>query len=539
MSSNMFIKDTAWMSELIKKYNSGIANAFVVTGNIGDYANDQIKIEDYIAYYLKDIRKMDEVAYFDIINGTKYLVKNNDSSDNEPLATLCEKLQRNDFKRAYIISYPAILMPSDNRYLQDSDKRNIINLHKALSSVEFMTSNNMVIFLCESIKDLNPMFISSNTRTSIINITLPSDIERHKFIKNLLTQANNDGNDIETTLTEQDITKLTAGLSLVNIEDIILQAIDEGKLNRKSILNRKKELIQKEYSEIIELYDTEGFGLSSFAGQEDIKSYFKDVIIDAIKNNTTSIVPKGVLLMGPPGTGKTYFSRCLAGDAGINFVEFKMSKILDKWVGEAEKNLERAFSVFRALAPVGVFIDEMDQALSRGDNDSNSVNKNLFGMFLSELSKPENRGKIVWLGATNYPNKIDEALKRSGRFDKKIPFFAPSDVEREAVFKIHLKKTKMHISSDVDITKLSEKTEGYTQAEIENIVVKTLELALRRKERSISMKTLEDALDYMLPAQNSRIKEMEDIALLECNDLEFLPQKYRERQNELFKNKKD
>ena len=115
----------------------------------------------------------------------------------------------------------------------------------------------------------------------------------------------------------------------------------------------------------------------------------------------------------------------------MNCVEFKMSKILDKYVGEAEKNLEKAFSVFRALAPVIVFIDEADQALQRGDNDTNSVNRNLFGMFLAEMSKPENRGKIIWIAATNYPNKIDEALKRAGRFDKKIPFFAPADKAEE------------------------------------------------------------------------------------------------------------
>ena len=210
-----------------------------------------------------------------------------------------------------------------------------------------------------------------------------------------------------------------------------------------------------------------------------------------------------------------------------------MSKILDKWVGEAEKNLEKAFSVFRALAPVGVFIDEVDQALSRGDNDSNSVSKNLFGMFLSELSKAENRGRIVWLGATNYPNRLDDAFKRSGRFDKKIPFFAPEEAERSEVFKIHINKTKTKVSDDVDTKVLAEKTEGYTQAEIENIVVKALELTQRRKLEAINQETLLQALDYMLTAQSKNIKEMEDIALKECNDLELLPDKYIERLKKL------
>jgi SpoVK/Ycf46/Vps4 family AAA+-type ATPase len=212
-----------------------------------------------------------------------------------------------------------------------------------------------------------------------------------------------------------------------------------------------------------------------------------------------------------------------------------MSKILDKYVGEAEKNLEKAFAVFRALAPVGVFIDELDQALSRGENETNSVNRNLFGMFLAELSKPENRGKIIWLGATNYPNKIDEALKRTGRFDKKIPFFAPSASERILVFEKRIAKTSPK-SINIDYRTLAESTEGFTQAEIEGIVVKALELAIRCGREVIINKDLYNALSFMSSAQNERITEMENIALEECNDVEFLSPQQRERKRKL-KNK--
>jgi len=522
---------TRWIEELNSKYKSGIANAFIIAGNIGDYAITDTKVETYIGKFLDTRLDFEEIAFFDIVNGAKYMKSKqnedgeNISHDGDNLLTICTKLKDNSIKRAYIVSYTSLMIPADDRMLQDNDKRNMINLHKTLNSNEFIGSDNMIIFLCESVKDMNGMFISSNSRTYLINLTLPDEKERERYINDILNDKNR-GYTYESDITNNLFAKLTAGLSLINIEDIILQANDEGKLTKKMILDRKKELIRKEYSEIIELYDTDGYGLKDFAGQDHIKGYFQDVVIDAIKEDNLEIVPKGVLLMGPPGTGKTYFSRCLAGDAGINFVEFKMSKILDKWVGEAEKNLEKAFSVFRALAPVGVFIDEVDQALSRGDNDSNSVSKNLFGMFLSELSKAENRGRIVWLGATNYPNRLDDAFKRSGRFDKKIPFFAPEEAERAEVFKIHLNKTKTKVADDVDATVLAKRTDGYTQAEIENIVVKALELTQRRKLESINQETLMQALDYMLTAQSKNIKEMEDIALRECNDLELLPDKY-------------
>lgn len=523
---------TAWVSELHTKYKSGIANAFIIAGNIGDYAITDYKIEPYLGRFLDETLSFDEIAFFNVVNGAIYRkTKGGDegaSRDGENLATICEKIKRHDAKRAYIVSYPSLMIPTDGRYLQGEDKSNLVTLHQTLNSNEFVNSDNIIIFLCESVKDMHEMFVSSNSRTYLINLTLPTEKEREKYINDILGD-NTRGYSYRSEITNSQFAKLTAGLSLINIEDIVLQANNEGSLTKKMILERKKELIRKEYSEIIELYDTDGYGLDSFAGQEHIKEYFKDVVIDAIKDDNLEIVPKGVLLMGPPGTGKTYFSRCLAGDAGINFVEFKMSKILDKWVGESERKLEKAFSVFRALAPVGVFIDEVDQALSRGDNESNSVSKNMFGMFLAELSKAENRGRIVWLGATNYPDRLDDAFKRSGRFDKKIPFFAPEYDERAAVFKIHLNKAKLPISKDVNCNKLAGMTEGYTQAEIENIVVKALEMTRRKKLPEINQDTLEKALGYMLTAQSKNIKEMEDIALKECNDLELLPEKYLPR----------
>lgn len=531
---------TKWSNEMIKRYNSGVDNAFVFAGNIGDYAVDTVKIIDYLEIVLKNKLNMDFIGSYDPNMGVTPLYNRDSNGSNsvESFDIMCRNLRSSDRKYAYIINYPNLIVPNTvNGYLSENEKSQLVTLHKTLSSTTFMSSNNILIMLCESTKDINKMLLSSNIKMAVIDIVLPEEKERELFIKSSKRRLEVD--DSICKVTDEQLVNLTAGLSLINIEDILLNALDKSALTKDMILDRKKELIRKEHGDIIELFDTSGSSLNNFAGQDHIKDYFKDVVIDAIKDNNLKIIPKGVLLMGPPGTGKTYFSTCLAGDAGINFVEFKMSKILDKWVGEAEKNLEKAFSVFRALAPVGVFIDEMDQALSRGDNDSNSVNKNLFGMFLHELSKPENRGKIIWIGATNYPNKIDEALKRSGRFDKKIPFFAPSKEERAAVFKIHLNKTKFPLGNDISLDELAEKTEGYTQAEIENIVVKALELSMRHKSSTLNKKELDLALEYMLSAQNNRIKEMEDIALVECNDLEFLPEKYRDRRKNLINKKQE
>jgi len=166
--------------------------------------------------------------------------------------------------------------------------------------------------------------------------------------------------------------------------------------------------------------------------------------------------------------------------------------------------------------------------LQRGENDTNAVSRNLFGMFLAFLSEPSHRGKILWLGATNYPNKMDEALKRAGRFDKKIPFLPPTKEERINVFDIHLNKNGYPYEVK-NKEALGALTEGYTQAEIENVVVKALEVAHRKKLPVITDDTLTYAIDCMITSKNERITEMTNIALDECNDKEFLPTHYKQK----------
>lgn len=522
-------------------YDSRVCNTFIICGNVGDYTFGFYNLTDYLTKLCEaaDGFNLDSVIVYDSDQGGvyKYTSKGN-ASNMKPISftEMCNKIEKNTTaeKVGYIIKYPQSCIPnSPLHHMRTEQEENCIKLHRAITSNKFFRQQSLLLIITESPTDVNPMFLSSNIKSMTINIPLPDALERKAFITNSISLAVGRKCGFKSEISIDEFTRLTAGLTRLSIEDLILQGTNTQPMTKKSVLNKKEELISREYGSILEILDASDLSLNDFAGQDNVKSYFQDVVIDAIAQERTSIIPKGVLLMGPPGTGKSFFARCLAGSAGINFVEFKMSKILDKYVGEAEKNLEKAFAVFRALAPVGVFIDEMDQVLSRGTNDSNSVNKNIFGMFLAELSKPENRGKIIWLGATNYPDKIDEALKRTGRFDKKIPFFAPNKVEREAVFVKRIAKTSPK-STRINYKLLADRTPGFTQAEIEGVVVKALELAVRRGNNYIQQEDLEKALNYMSSAQNERIVEMENIALLECNDVEFLSDEYIARRKTLI-----
>lgn len=525
------MNNPTWQKTLETDFYGSICNTFMLTGNIGDYAKDTIMLRDYLIDWAKNTMKFKDVIFYDINTGGCSVQS---KQENIGFSDTINKMLEAQGNRLFVFYYPEYIIPAGD-FSQMEDKRRIVALHKTINSSQFLAGNNMALFVTDSARNIHPMFLGSNSRIKLVNIELPNLDRRKDFITYWFQEYSHIKAAIRfENVTINTIANMTAGLQLINIEDIFLRAKKEGRINTRMILNEKKDIIQKEFGEVIEIFDTEGLSLSKFAGQEEMKKYFKEVVIDAIRNNNLGIVPKGVLLMGPPGTGKTFFAKCLAADSGISFVEFKISKILGKYVGDSEKAMEKALSVFRALAPVGIFMDEIDQAMARGSGGSDGgskVNANLFGMLLAEMSKPSNRGKVLWIAATNYPNNVDEALKRAGRFDKKIPFFAPNAEERKNVFLIHLNGK---VREQVYLSDLVDATEGYTQAEIEAIVVKALELARRSGQDKIGQRDLNRALEYMLSNQNDKIREMEDIALKECNDQEFIPKAYKERHRELM-----
>lgn len=515
------MKKTAWFKDIESKYKAGISNFFIITGNINDYPTPNYLFKDYLFEGLRELG-MDEVTEFSLTKG--FIWKNQTVSESlNRIKYLVETITKSNRKSAIIVTHPEFLFPnSPVEYLTRTAAMEFITLYDAINSKEFIKSDNILIFLTESKHSINNKFLGANTRSYLIEVGFPTENQRLEFAE-YLEKTSRSKPKYEISLNE--FARLTAGLTLVGMEDIYLQAEALGVLKKEFIIERKKELIRKEYGEVIEVLDADGYTFDDFAGQEHLKKYHREVIIKPILKGQTDIVPKGLLYTGPPGTGKTHFARCLSGEAGINFVELKMSKILDKWVGESEKRFEKALTCIKSITPVGVFIDEIDQAFARSENDSSGVRRNLFGMFLSVLSEPKHRGEIIWIGATNYPNNMDEALKRTGRFDKKMPFLPPNKEDRIKVMKIHLNKSKLKNNiTETEFETLAELTNKYTQAELEGIVVKAMELAIREDRNEILFEDLKRATELIVTVQNKKIDEMIEIAINECNDLEFLPE---------------
>ncbi len=256
---------------------------------------------------------------------------------------------------------------------------------------------------------------------------------------------------------------------------------------------------------------------TDIGGLEDVKQELKEAVEWPLKNpesfkNLGVKPPKGILIYGAPGTGKTLLAKAVANESDANFILVKGPEMLSKWVGESEKAVRAVFKKARQTAPTIIFFDEIDSiAPRRGISSDSHVTERVVNQILTEMDGLENLQDVVVIAATNRPDMLDNALLRPGRFDRIILCPAPDKKTREEIFKVHTKGMPL---KDVKIDELTEKTDGYAGSDIEAVCREAAIFALRKdiKAEKVTMKNFEQALKKVMPSITKEIeKAYEDI----------------------------
>lgn len=255
------------------------------------------------------------------------------------------------------------------------------------------------------------------------------------------------------------------------------------------------------------LFDAENkvkITFDNVAGLDEAKEEIKE-IVEFLKNPTkfTKLggkIPKGALLVGAPGTGKTLLAKAVAGEAAVPFFSLSGSDFVEMFVGVGAARVRDLFKQAKEKAPCIVFIDEIDaigRMRGRGQMPgSNDERENTLNSLLVEMDGFSTDSGVIILAATNRPDVLDSALLRPGRFDRQISIDKPDLVGREAIFKVHLKPIKL--SKEVDAKKLAAQTPGFAGAEIANVCNEAALIAARRDKESVDMQDFHDAIDRVI-----------------------------------------
>jgi transitional endoplasmic reticulum ATPase len=443
------------------------------------------------------------------------------------------------------------------------DRDSLVTFLSWARSREMADARNLFVLITDSLEGIAPELRSETNGFAPLKVFFPDAQEREQVIAFYFREFAPESGSLDATT----FARASAGLSRRVLGALIKEAHTKSKpITGDYVFSIKKKAIDEQSGGLVEVIQPL-WGIDAIGGLESHKAYIAEVVA-ALKAGKRLAVPMGILLLGAPGVGKTAFAEAIAYEAGIPFV--KLRNIREMWVGQSERNQDFAFELIAAMAPVVVFVDEVDQEYggrSGGPGDNTGVNNRLMRRQFEFMSDTTLRGKVIWLAASNRPDLLDPAMLREGRFDERVPFFPPDANERAKIFVAILHKMKVHAESikeefrcDPALAEFAEEfsylarrhlngdkvepcdPEDFPPGKPENDKVlpftgAQIEAVLRKAHASadssgkpLNKEHVQSALKDFIPSQNfAQHRLMTEAAIMHCNSERFFPEAWKKR----------
>ena len=543
----------SWARSLADLYESNAANQFIIYGNISDRMvlppppGPRLGgLSDFLLGVL--LPRFDVVLSYDVGNGIRvekggeifskwphFQASQRDwKAPRTAVETLtryfryCANLTRLNQPATQIgciIKNADLLLPGLQAGF-DYDLSALASLIRDWSSDALLANHTLASFLLtENLNDLHPLIVN-NPRVARIRIELPSPDELLEGFRAILPSSSVALAGFSSELPA--LAEQLSGATMGAVEGVVkTKEHRKEHLASSDLAALKKDLVEKDTNGLIEFIETSRT-LDHLYGLEKVKTWLRQDI-QLWKKNDVAALPKGYLLCGPVGTGKTFLVECLAGEASVPIV--KMKNFRDKWVGSSEGNLEKIFRLIHALGRCYVFIDEADQALGRREANSgdSGVGGRIYSMLAEEMGSSKSRGRVIWVLASSRPDLIEVDLKRPGRVDVKIPLF-PTTAPREGFDLLSMLARKRGLLiPDTLFPTLESRippllTPGAGEALVMNIY---------RQVRTTSS-SIEDVLsvvlsEYQNPITSEVMAFQIQLAAGEASSIEFVPAAFRRK----------
>jgi len=574
-----------FMTQIREEHKAGVTHTFLLHFNVTDLARDEVygylTMLDYLMEQLNDMG-CDIVIAYDrsqgvifpnvglrseyqellglkvelpegtevkrpVINSKLKIKSHGIPPDPKEALPKIEQLLRQRFggmRSGVVIYFVEKIAPNgDPSSLSEQALINIETLQRWAMDLEMKFLGSVVLLVAENLADVAPQ-LTTCTHIRVVEVPLPSYQERLEFIKHLLNLPGKEEEKpkprqqlvnklkLAPNLSPERFAAITAGLGLIDIHDLALKAEEKNQpITEEMTLQRKYEAILYRSRGLLELIRPR-MRIEDLAGLDHVERYFRAVIEMLMRGDPET--PMGVLLIGPPGTGKTATVEVLANVDGLTCVRLRPSR--EVWLAQQgatlearermyERDLSLALTLIRNLAPVVVFIDEIERfTLGRGTE----IQRRLPVELLTFMDDPRNRGRILWVGATSRPDLIDPSFKKAGRFDDKLIYLAPHPSLRDEIAKRLFAKHRIPLDEKADLKKLASDVlpEDVTGADLELIVKRSWSIAKSRGHRSVMENDLMIAARDFVPRYPPETFEfLSLLALQEANSRAMIPEK--------------